>query len=844
MLKNLRLGLKIGLGFSLVLILAAAVGIIGYEGLQGVLESSGEVEGAYNLVSSIQSARRLELTYASSRNQEDARQLETLMGDLLGSIDRLVAAEKSADDKARLTRAAESSRQYLDSFKRLVELERKKQQSSDIMEKSSVEAAAIIAQLRDLRVSELAMLRDNTKQSRDESLWKAAAVEKMIQMVMTAQNHVLAYFINNEKKFQTKMLDSLAEAEAVGDELLLRMPDAADQDSVSRIQEALAAMKTAYLDYDRYRQEQRFLETAMTWNKLTGLSDNLMKLLHDTRDRQSAGHQAAQETLAVMEEEAVQKTALANELINRIQAAGSNGLIYQLTGDESAFAGLNEILAGIGAAAATMRDEFESAGSKAKADEVIAKSREYLAQVAEFKTFRDQQETIAREMAENAGQVEQECAGIRQVQVEAMGNIQAFSKLFILAGTGLAVLLGLIITVVISRGLSGPIKRAVSLAAAIRQGDLSRRLNVDSRDETGELAAALNEMADTLERKARLAEAIAAGDLTAEVELASKKDVLGAALRQMVESLNDVLGQVDRAVSQIAVGSAQVADSSQSLSQGASEQAATLEEITSSMNEIGGKTGANAGMAGQANQKALGSRRKMEAGVAQMQTMISAMEDINRSANEIAKIIKAIDDIAFQTNLLALNAAVEAARAGKHGQGFAVVAQEVRNLAARSARAAKETEALIVNSVKKAEVGMDLVRQTAEALGQMRDANVGVVQLIDEIASASTEQATGIAQINLGLDQVEKVTQANTANAEQTASASEELSSQAAALKKLLARFKLNEDHRLDRPDLEAPPAPDDRRLPAPSGDWKLEADRLISPDRLITLDEDDFGKY
>jgi methyl-accepting chemotaxis protein len=262
-------------------------------------------------------------------------------------------------------------------------------------------------------------------------------------------------------------------------------------------------------------------------------------------------------------------------------------------------------------------------------------------------------------------------------------------------------------------------------------------------------------------------------------------------LNATLVSLNDILNQVTIAVDQVTSGAHQVADSSQALSQAATESASSLEEITASMHELTSQTNMNAGNATQANQLATQARQSAERGDREMGNMVKAMADINESASSISKIIKAIDEIAFQTNLLALNAAVEAARAGSHGKGFTVVAEEVRNLAQRSAAAAKETAQMIEGSIKKTEVGAKIAEETSSALEEIVIESTKVTDLIGEIAFASKEQAMGIGQINQGLSQVDQVTQQVTASAEESASASEELSSQSQQLKNMLTKFRL-----------------------------------------------------
>jgi methyl-accepting chemotaxis protein len=263
------------------------------------------------------------------------------------------------------------------------------------------------------------------------------------------------------------------------------------------------------------------------------------------------------------------------------------------------------------------------------------------------------------------------------------------------------------------------------------------------------------------------------------------------AINVIIDSLNDVMGDINVASEQVASGSGQVSAGSQSLAQGSTEQASSVQELTASIAEIADQTKNNAVDANKARELADTVKDHAAKGNAQMSQMQNSMVAINQSSEDISKIIKVIDDIAFQTNILALNAAVEAARAGQHGKGFAVVAEEVRSLAARSADAAKETTALIEGSIDKVQEGTKIADDTAAALDDIVAGIEKVTTLIGNIAVASNEQASGIAQIDTGVEQVAHVVQQNSATAEESAAASEELSGQAELLKQLVDTFKL-----------------------------------------------------
>ncbi|MFK5926363.1 MAG: methyl-accepting chemotaxis protein [Desulfuromusa sp.] len=359
-----------------------------------------------------------------------------------------------------------------------------------------------------------------------------------------------------------------------------------------------------------------------------------------------------------------------------------------------------------------------------------------------------------------------------------------------------ALLIGMGLAFMISRSLTVPMKKTVTMLNNLEGGHLDSRLRLQRTDEIGQLAETMDHLADSLQNEiVDSLQKLANGDLTFSVTPRDEGDLLRGSLLKLGNDLNEIMAQIQTASGQIDSGSNQVSQSAQDLSDGAAQSAASVEEISSSITEIDSQIKTTAANAEEANTLATSARSSAHTGSERMVEMIAAMEEINQAGNDIGKIIKVIDEIAFQTNLLALNAAVEAARAGQHGKGFAVVAEEVRNLAARSAKAAAETAELIEGSVEKTTNGTEIAERTSSALEEIVGSIGKVTDLIGEIAAASHEQSEGISQVNIGIQQIDSSIQQNTATAEESAATSEELSSQAGGLKHQLNRFKLKDSY-------------------------------------------------
>lgn len=354
-----------------------------------------------------------------------------------------------------------------------------------------------------------------------------------------------------------------------------------------------------------------------------------------------------------------------------------------------------------------------------------------------------------------------------------------------------AIVLGLSVALVVARSVTRPLAQAVKAAEAVANGDLSSRIEVRGRDETGQLLAAM---------------------------------------KNMTEKLSAIVTEVRSGAVSVAAASMQISQGNINLSQRAQEQASSLEETAASMEEMTSTVKQNADNASLANQLVADARSQAEAGGVVVTQAIGAMDAINTSSRKIDDITSVIDEIAFQTNLLALNAAVEAARAGEQGRGFAVVAAEVRNLAQRSASAAKEIKELIKDSVEKVRIGSEFVDASGQTLAEIVGSVKKVDGIVAEIAAASQEQSSGIEQVNKAVIQMDQLTQQNAALVEEAAAASKSMDDEAQHLMQVVAFFKTS------KTAIQAKPAAASREKTVAEAGGKEKDNDYAEPERKPVL--------
>ncbi|MGN1090239.1 MAG: methyl-accepting chemotaxis protein [Huintestinicola sp.] len=349
----------------------------------------------------------------------------------------------------------------------------------------------------------------------------------------------------------------------------------------------------------------------------------------------------------------------------------------------------------------------------------------------------------------------------------------------------------------LSNSIRKPVEQSEQAALKLANGDFTAEVDWHSSDELGQLADSIRVMVDGTTRMindiARCLYEVAGGNLRVEpdAEYIGQYEDIHSAFTDMVRQLTEIIGQINKTSDLVFAEADQVSSNAQTLAQGATEQAAAIDDLAESVSDVAKQIENDADVTERVSIRFSETGKQMEESSRQMQEMVSAMKDIARSSEEISVIIGTIEDIAFQTNILALNAAVEAARAGEAGKGFAVVADEVRNLASKSAEASGDTNALLERSMEAVKRGTEIVNRTAAVLSEACEGSRRAAEAVAGVAVSGREQAAAIEKINRGVEEISKVVQTNTATSEECAASSEQLSSQAAAMKTLVGKFRI-----------------------------------------------------